>query len=182
MKHLKKTAIFLLIFSCLLTLANVPVQAAPQPTVQVTLPFLIPSLAQILTFAIRLFFSIAAIVALLYLILGAFSWITSGGDKEGVKKAQEKIQAALIGLILIVGVLAIAVTLEQVVFREEVCFGLTCPVRIPSLLEPKSPGTYQTDTVEPVNPNSQNDPSANPNLNLPGTGAVGGVSDSNNRK
>jgi len=94
------------------------------------------NLPSVLSFFVRAFFTIAALVALFYLLWGAFSWITSGGEKEKVSKAQEKIQAAVIGIVLIVAVIAIAVTLEQVIFRQAICFGLTCGIKIPGLIEP----------------------------------------------
>jgi len=93
-------------------------------------------LSSVLSFFIRLFFTIAALVALLYLLLGAFAWVTSGGEKEKISKAQEKIQAAVIGIILIIAVLAIVVTLEQIVFKGAICFGITCGIKIPGLIEP----------------------------------------------
>ena len=102
---------------------------------QVSIGFTPPSLIDVLTFVIRMFFVIAAVMALFYLLMGALSWITSGGDKENVKKAQEKIQAAIIGLIVIVAVLALIVTLEQVVFKKQICVGLSCPISIPSLIK-----------------------------------------------
>jgi len=105
-------------------------------TVQSQLPWKIPTLPGIITFLIRIFFSIAALAALLYLLLGAFAWVTSSGNKENVQKAQDKIQAAVVGLILIAAVLAIGVTLEQFVFKQNVCLGLTCEIKIPALLEP----------------------------------------------
>lgn len=46
-------------------------------------------------------FSIAVLLVLFYLILGAFEWITSGGEKEGVGKARGKIINALIGLAIL---------------------------------------------------------------------------------
>ena len=100
-----------------------------------TLQFSIPTFGDILTFIIRLFFVLAGIAALLYLLLGAFTWITSGGDKERVEKARDKIQAAIVGVILVVIVVAILATLESVVFSGKLCFGLTCPVSIPPLLK-----------------------------------------------
>lgn len=99
------------------------------------LGFAIPSLADILTFMIRLFFVIAGLFALLYLLMGALSWVTSGGNKENVEKAQQKIQAAVIGVILIVAVLSIIWTLETVVFSGKICFGISCPMTIPSLIK-----------------------------------------------
>jgi hypothetical protein len=106
------------------------------------LGFKIPGLADILTFIIRIFFVIAGLVALLYLLLGAFSWITSSGEEEAVAKARQKITAAVIGVILIVAVLAVVVTLEQVVFKARICFGISCPATIPSLVKPCSDATH----------------------------------------
>jgi hypothetical protein len=96
--------------------------------------FDIPSLNKILTFAIRAVFIIGGLAALFFLLLGAIAWITSGGDKDAVGKAQAKIQAAVIGVILIAVMLAIIVTLEQVIFARKICLGISCPLSIPSLL------------------------------------------------
>lgn len=104
------------------------------------LGFKIPSLADILTFIIRIFFVIAGLVALVYMLLGALAWITSGGDKDSITAAREKIQAALIGLIMIVVVLAIMWTVETIVFKRKVCVGLSCPVTIPGLIKSDGDG------------------------------------------
>ena len=104
-------------------------------TQQIVLPFTVPTLSILLSFLIRLFFVVAGLAALLYLLLGAFAWVTSGGGKEQVEKARDKIQAAVVGLILIVAVLAIMVTLEQVVFNQKICVGLTCDITIPNLIQ-----------------------------------------------
>ncbi len=111
--------------------------APPTSDVQVdtgALGFSIPSIGDLLTFVIRAFFVVAGIMALLYLLLGALSWITSGGDKAGVEKARDKIQAAIVGVLMIVIVLAIVWTLEQVVFQTKICFGISCPLTLPALL------------------------------------------------
>lgn len=60
----------------------------------------------IMTFA----FTVAVLVVLVMLIWGAFEWITSGGDKESVGKARNRIINALIGL----AVLAVAFALARV--------------------------------------------------------------------
>ncbi len=52
-----------------------------------------------------------AIFVLVMLVIGAFQWITSGGEKEGVSKARERIINALIGLVI----LSIAFVLAKVV-------------------------------------------------------------------
>ncbi len=99
------------------------------------LGFAIPTLGDLLTFAIRGFFVIAGLAALFYMLLGAFAWVTSGGDKDAVSAAQQKIQAAVVGVLVIVAVLAIIWTLEQVVFQKKLCFGLSCAVTLPQLLK-----------------------------------------------
>lgn len=121
---------------------NVP--SGNSTTIQIAesdIGFKIPGLADILTFVIRIFFVIAGLVALLYLLLGAFAWITSSGEEEAVTKARQKITAAIIGVILIVAMLAIIVTLEQVVFKTKICFGISCPATIPSLVRPCADAT-----------------------------------------
>jgi hypothetical protein len=52
-------------------------------------------------------FVIAGLIAFVFLIWGGIQWITSGGDKAGVEAAQKRIQAALIGLIIVVASWAI---------------------------------------------------------------------------
>lgn len=59
----------------------------------------------LLTFA----FAIGVLVVLIMLIWGAFEWITSGGDKDHVASARNRIINALIGL----AVLAIAFALAR---------------------------------------------------------------------
>ncbi|GIW62765.1 MAG: hypothetical protein KatS3mg090_0591 [Patescibacteria group bacterium] len=89
----------------------------------------------VLSFAVKLFFTVAALVALYYLIMGAFEWLSSGGDDDKISGARKKITAAVIGLIMIVAVLAIAWTLEQLVFQRNICFGISCDIKIPVLWE-----------------------------------------------
>ena len=100
------------------------------------LGFQIPSLSDILTFTIRIFFVITGIAALFFMLIGAFSWVTSGGDKDAVTAAREKIQSAVIGLLMVVVVLAIVWTIEQVIFKKRICLGVSCPLTIPSLIQP----------------------------------------------
>lgn len=57
--------------------------------------------------AIRIFIIIAAIALLIYLLWGAFDWITSGGEKEKLAKAQQKLTNAVIGIIMVVVALAL---------------------------------------------------------------------------
>lgn len=104
------------------------------------LGFRIPNLVQFLSFMIRFFFVLAGLLALFYMLWGALSWVTSGGSEDGVAAARKKIVAAVVGVILIVATLAIIAGLEQIVFQRRVCFGLTCPLYIPSILQEPGAG------------------------------------------
>ena len=121
----------------LLTLANTPVPQQSTGNTSISYPkvdlgFTIPSFDAVLTFIIRFFFIIAGLVALIYFILGALAWITSGGNKESVDKAREKIQAALIGIILLFFVLALVGVLENILGMG---MGITKPIVFPQLIQ-----------------------------------------------
>lgn len=97
--------------------------------------FVIPEFDAVLTFIVRMFFIIAGLIAVVFLLLGALSWITSGGNKENVDKAREKIQAAVVGLILIFVVLALVAIIEQIFFPEGQGLGITRPIVFPDLIQ-----------------------------------------------
>jgi len=111
------------------------VSAADNEVKTVDVGFKIPDFGQVLTFIIRTFFIVAGLVAIIYLLLGAFTWITSGGNKENVDKAREKIQAALVGVILIFVVLATIGVLEQILFPAGSGLGITKPIRFQRLVQ-----------------------------------------------
>ncbi|MBI4089321.1 MAG: hypothetical protein HY424_01280 [Candidatus Levybacteria bacterium] len=50
---------------------------------------------------VQLFFILAAIVAVIYLIYGGIKWITSRGEKDQVESARNHIIAAIVGLIVV---------------------------------------------------------------------------------
>jgi len=65
-----------------------------------SLDILIPNLISLaLIVAVIIFFSL--------LLLGGIQWITSGGDKESLTKAQGKITSALIGIVIVFSAWAI---------------------------------------------------------------------------
>lgn len=66
---------------------------------------------KVLSNIISIIFALAALMVLFMLILGAFNWITSGGEKEAVGKARNRITHALIGLL----VLALAFFIVKIV-------------------------------------------------------------------
>lgn len=120
------------IFSFLIK--KVYAKGTPIPTFSqgtVNLGFDPPSITVVIGFFIKSFFVVAGLAALLYLLLGAFAWVTSGGEKENINKAREKIQAAVIGLILIFAVLAIVVLLETIL---NIGLGIRKEITIPKLI------------------------------------------------
>jgi len=54
-----------------------------------------------------MFITIAGIFLIIYLLWGAFDWISSAGEKEKITKAQNKITNALIGIVLVFVVLTV---------------------------------------------------------------------------
>lgn len=75
----------------------------------------ITSLQQIIANVLRLVFIIATVAVLIYLIWGAFQWITSGGDKEAVGNARKRITAALVGLAILALAFLIVFVVGQIV-------------------------------------------------------------------
>jgi len=65
------------------------------------------SMGKLISTGIQLFFLVAGLATLLYLLWGAFDWISSNGEKEKLQKAQNKIMNAAIGLILVIVVLVV---------------------------------------------------------------------------
>ncbi len=83
---------------------------AQTPAISVTAPSQgFKSISNFITNVLTISFAVAILVVLAMLIWGAFEWITSGGDKDAVGKARNRIINALIGL----AVLAIAFALTK---------------------------------------------------------------------
>ena len=100
------------------------------------LGWIVPGPGGILTFLIRIFFVVAGLAALFQLLMGALGVIVSGGVKENWDKAIRKMTSAIVGVFLIIVILSTLVVLERQVFKCHICFGLSCPLRIPSLMSP----------------------------------------------
>lgn len=80
---------------------------------------------------LTIIFVLGALAVLVMLIIGAFNWITSGGDKEKVGGAQKRITQAIAGLV----VLALAYFLTVVV-GQVVNIDILNLKKLPSLGEP----------------------------------------------
>lgn len=70
------------------------------------------------------------IIAMIYLLTGAFHWITSGGDKTNLENARGKIIHAIVGLIVLASVWAVMTLVGQFLGIE-----------FPNLSLPTIPGT-----------------------------------------
>lgn len=98
--------------------------------------------------AIKIIFVVAALAVLIMLIWGAFQWIVSGGDKEKVQHARDRITNALIGL----AVLALAFFIARVV-GSIVNINLFESFSIPSLQDTvPSPAPTKPPTPTPTIP------------------------------
>jgi len=71
--------------------------------------------------------AIATIAAFVYLLLGGFTWITSGGDKANVEAAQKRIQAAIIGLIIVFAAWALMIVIGRFLGIDPFNFVLPSP-------------------------------------------------------
>lgn len=58
-------------------------------------------IGKVITNGINFLFVVAAMLALVFLVIGGVKWLTSQGEKEGVNKARETIVAAIVGLVII---------------------------------------------------------------------------------
>ena len=85
-------------------------------------------LSTIISNAVTIVFSIAALLVLAMLIWGGIEWVLSGGDKEKVANARKRIIASLVGLALI-ALAYLIVTVIGGIFN----FNVLGNLRLPSL-------------------------------------------------
>src|SRR3989344_3424102 len=86
------------------------------------------TIGQVVGFLVAFIIVIAFLAALLFIVIGAFQWITSGGDKQKVADARNHIIAAIIGLIVI----ALTFVIINVVIQA-LGLGTLTNLRIPKL-------------------------------------------------
>jgi hypothetical protein len=84
---------------------SIPGGQSTDPTVNLGsiggIPSGVGGINPILQWALTLIFVFAGIAAILFVIWGGISWITSAGEKEKLEGARKKVLYALIGLIII---------------------------------------------------------------------------------
>lgn len=82
-------------------------------------------LGKVITSVLTFVFSLSVLAVLIMLVWGGFEWITSGGEKEAVGKARNRIIAALVGLTVLAVAFALAKVAGQFVGFNN--FNLTVP-------------------------------------------------------
>ena len=63
--------------------------------------------------------TIGSLAVIAYFLLGAFNWITSGGDKSKVETARNQMTHAIIGLVLLVSSFVLLSFLSKLLFGGE---------------------------------------------------------------
>ena len=58
-------------------------------------------LAKLIRFGVQFMFIAAIILAVFFMVLAGIQWITSGGNKEGIQKARQRLIYSIIGLIIV---------------------------------------------------------------------------------
>jgi hypothetical protein len=82
------------------------------------------SIGDVISNALLIVFIAAGLAVLIYLIIGAFKWITSGGDKDAIGKARGTIVNALIGLAILALAFFITVLFGQILNINILNFGI----------------------------------------------------------
>ena len=86
------------------------------------------SIGSIVSFLVAFLIVVAFLAALLFIVIGAIQWITSGGDKQRVADARNHIISAVIGLIII----ALTFVIVNVIITA-LGLGSLTSLRIPTL-------------------------------------------------
>jgi hypothetical protein len=73
------------------------------------------TISAIISNAIAILFTVAAIAFVFMIIWGAFQWIISGGDKEALGKARGRLTNALIGIVILALAFVIIQTVGQII-------------------------------------------------------------------
>ncbi len=76
--------------------------------------------------------AIAVLAAFIFIVMGAFEWITSGGEKGNVEKARNKITGAIIGLIILAATFVIIILVQNFLGVQVFTFGAPAPVSTPA--------------------------------------------------
>ena len=83
--------------------------------------------------------AIGTLMLLIYLIWGAFSWVTSSGDKGKLEEARNRMSTAVIGIIVLSSVVALFMLIQQILGICVLDFWGTACVAPPAALPVPTP-------------------------------------------
>jgi len=72
-----------------------------------------PDLGVILKNVLLILFAFAAMLALIFLVIGGIQWIVAGGDQKAAQGARDRITAAVIGLVIVIAAFAITLVITS---------------------------------------------------------------------
>jgi len=98
--------------------------------------------SSLLTSLMGFIMAIAALAVLLYLLMGAVEWITSGGDKNKLESARNKMMHAALGIIVLSATTAIFMVIQQFVGIQVINFSGQSNVNPPSVYECLAPSDF----------------------------------------
>ena len=104
-----------------------------------------------LNYAIKMWrtaINLGALVVLLFYVLAAYEWLTSGSDPKGVEQAKQRFINATIGLLLLVSSFAIVAFVGELLFEGEFnLLQLTFPSSLPAAGTPGTPAPPGIPTI-----------------------------------
>lgn len=75
-------------------------------------------LSKLIAGGINIFLVFIGLLALVYMLWGAISWVTSGGEKDKLQKAQSRIRSAIVGIFIAIVVLVLFNAIFAIVFPD----------------------------------------------------------------
>lgn len=101
----------------------------------------------LLTWGLRMFFFAMGMLALYYMLMGAFEWMHSSGDPKKIESAQAKITQSVVALVVSISILVAWVFLSTQILGIFKIQNGKVEVVIPSI-GCKAAGTYATTATE----------------------------------
>jgi hypothetical protein len=83
-------------------------------------------IGQVITSLLQAAIFVGGLLFFIFFLIGGLQWITSGGDKEAVTAARNKIVNALIGLVILVGAFSV-IKIIEVIFGVCIISGCKIP-------------------------------------------------------
>lgn len=109
----------------------------------------VAGLGKLIVVSIQLFFVGAGILLLFFLLWGGFDWVMSGGEKERLEMAQQKITNALIGFFIVIAALTLFVIITGDIFGI-IKVGNGFRFTLPTLQDVPQRGGAPAPTYQPI--------------------------------